>query len=191
MTDLVSEFDLDAPVAVESTMNVLDEEWCAIPGWPEYEASSLGRVRRVKASRGTVAGKILKLRLHGGYYKVSLSRNAKPRVEWVHRLVALAFHGLPSDPSMEVAHGDNCGTNNTRGNLRWDTRAGNSADRVRHGTHIQGEANPGAKLTDDAVRQIRSALSGGRTRRSQAAAYGVSIGTIDDIAVGRSWRHVK
>ncbi|NVI27306.1 hypothetical protein G4D42_29600 [Burkholderia pseudomallei] len=168
----------------------MTEIWKTIPGWPEYEASSHGRVRRVLPARGTRAGKILTPRHTCGYLKVSLSRNAKARTEWVHRLVALAFHGVPDDPLKEVAHGDNCGTNNVPTNLRWDTRAGNSADRVEHGTHIQGVANPGAKLNDAAVRTIRAELARGTARRVLAHRFAVGRATIDDIATRRSWRHV-
>lgn len=167
------------------------EEWRGVPTWPEYEASSMGRVRRVKASRGTRAGKILKQRLCDGYFKVSLSRNAQPVSEWVHRLVALAFHGVPVDPSHEVCHNDNDGTNNQYRNLRWDTRASNSADRVANGTHIRGESNPGAKLTEDQVREIRSEIGRGRTQSSIALDFGISRATVGDIATQKAWRHLN
>lgn len=176
-------------------MNILAidiaEEWRSIPGWPEYEASSHGRIRRVKSSRGTRAGKLLKQTIDTGYFKVSLSRDAQPKRDWVHRLVAMAFHGVPSDPLMEVAHKDNDGQNNIPSNLRWATRADNSADRVGHGTHIRGEANPGAKLLEDQVIKIRAALVAGIKRRTLAEMFDVSLTAIDDIAVRRTWRHIQ
>ncbi|WP_429499142.1 HNH endonuclease [Robbsia andropogonis] len=166
------------------------EVWRLIPHWPEYEASTFGRIRRVKATRGTRAGKILKLRPHDGYWKVMLRRNATPRMAWVHRLVALTFFGSPLDARMEVCHNDNDGQNNRLENLRWDTRANNSADRVAARTDIRGEKNPGAVLTEGHVRAVRKMLSQGIRKTLIARQYQVSPSTVGDIARHRTWRHV-
>lgn len=52
----------------------------------------------------------------------------------VHRLVLEAFVG-PCPEGMEGCHGDGDPTNNSLGNLRWDTATSNQLDKVRHGTH--------------------------------------------------------
>ncbi|WP_417372989.1 HNH endonuclease signature motif containing protein [Glutamicibacter protophormiae] len=49
------------------------------------------------------------------------------RQEYVHRLVAQAFHGDPP-PGFEACHNDGDPTNNYASNIRWDTRAANVLD---------------------------------------------------------------
>lgn len=57
----------------------------------------------------------------------------------VHRLVARAFLG-PCPPGQEVCHWDGDPANNRIDNLRYDTRASNSTDTVRHGRcHLVGD----------------------------------------------------
>ena len=48
----------------------------------------------------------------------------------MHRLVALAFHGLPPDKSYTVDHIDRIKTNNNASNLRWATKAEQRANRT-------------------------------------------------------------
>lgn len=58
-----------------------------IPGWPEYEISTDGAVRRIAKACGATVMKTLKWQiLKNGYAKVALCRNAKKREYLVHRL---------------------------------------------------------------------------------------------------------
>jgi hypothetical protein len=56
-----------------------------------------------------------------------------------------------------------------------------------------GQANPSAKLTEEDVRVIRSRIAICRANRTTAIArdYGVSVGTINEIANRRTWAHVE
>lgn len=120
-----------------SVENLPGEQWRPIPGWEgRYEASSLGRIKSLK--RPFVPEDRL-LRPHltqDGRWRVILSggRGLHPGF-LVHRLVALAFHGLPPTPKHEVCHGDDDRTNNTAANLRWGTKSENALDAVRNGLH--------------------------------------------------------
>lgn len=62
-----------------------------------------------------------------GYYRACIWNNdtkSKTDVK-VHRMVCMAFHGLPPAPSHEVGHKDDDRANNTPSNLYWTTRQEN------------------------------------------------------------------
>lgn len=53
-----------------------------------------------------------------------------------------------------------------------------------------GERNNGAKLTEQAVRNIRHLAKDGVSRKELALRFGVSVHTIDAIRYGRIWTHI-
>ena len=59
--------------------------------------------------------------------------NGVPKMETVHKLVALAFHGPRPSPAHEVAHGDNDVSNNRPDNIRWATVLENKEDYKKTG----------------------------------------------------------
>lgn len=161
----------------------MSEAWRDIPGHEgRYQASSLGRVRSVKS------GRILRLGVTPqGYRKVSLG--AACRDQRVHRLVLAAFVGSPL-PCEEACHSDGNRANNHLSNLRWDTRAGNHADKVKHGTTARGERNHLAKLTADDVREIRRRLAGGDLGYEIARDFNVTAANISSIRKNKTWSHI-
>lgn len=98
----------------------------------------------------------------------------KVLVRYLHRLVLEAFVGPPPIGVIHGCHGDGDTSNNTPTNLRWDTPAGNAADRIAHGTMLFGEKSPRAKLTDERVFAIRSALSAGAFQKDLAIEHSVT-----------------
>ncbi|TPM39587.1 hypothetical protein [Mesorhizobium sp. B2-3-4] len=104
------------------------------------------------------------------------------------RFMCLLAHGGPPSPEHEAAH--NCGKGHegciNPQHLRWDTSAGNHADKVEHGTIIRGEAVNTAKLNEDQVREIRR-IGSSMERRDIAAMFDVSYWTIWEIQTRRSW----
>lgn len=54
----------------------------------------------------------------------------------------------------------------------------------------RGERNTRARLTDDDVREIRTALARGETQPTIAKRYGVKQAAISDIKLGKTWKHV-
>lgn len=166
------------------------EEWAAISGFPEYEVSTLGRVRRCVDSRKYKAGFILTPRKHPrGYLWVSLSANGRMKNKLIHRLVAEAFLGSQPE-GMQVAHNDGSRTNNAVGNLRWDTASANNADRVKHGTLPRGEALPQAKLMPCDVRRIRQHVASGGAQKDMAKEFGISAAQVSRIVSAKLWAHV-
>lgn len=108
-----------------------EEIWRATPRYAGlYEASSLGRIRRVASGQGTRAGFVLKpLVGKRGYHSVNIYfAPCQRRREYVHRLVAEAFHGLSELPL--VRHLDDDPANNRPENLRHGTHPENYADAV-------------------------------------------------------------
>jgi len=108
--------------------------WRAVPGWLRYEASDEGQVRSItRVPRGKPPGLIKPVPMQNGYMMVTLCGDDGRWQVPVHRVVCMAFHGLPPTPQHEVAHGDGTRTNNRPDNLRWVTRRENMQDCERHG----------------------------------------------------------
>ena len=119
------------------------EKWRQIPGFDDYEASNLGRIRRALDGRVKKAGDLI-AQTGKRYRYVGLCPIGHPRrTIQVHILVAMAFHGLAPSPDHEVAHWDGDGLNNRAENLRWALPVENIADRTRHGRQARfiGEKN--------------------------------------------------
>lgn len=113
---------------------VEQEEWRVVPGLIYsgfYEASSLGRIK------DNVSGVITKGN-PGTYYTYRLKGVNKSF--FVHRLVATAFLGLPSDPKLVVNHIDLNKHNNRIANLEWVTQSRN----VQHAKDHYHNATPEA-----------------------------------------------
>ncbi len=102
----------------------MTEIWKPAFGFEEYyEVSSLGRVRRIKRSRGTRIGKVLRPNPAGLYNAVSLSVKQKIKTIDTHVLVCIAFHGPKPSPKHEVNHKDGDKKNDCFQNLEWATRS--------------------------------------------------------------------
>ncbi|HWL69164.1 MAG TPA: HNH endonuclease [Geminicoccus sp.] len=174
-------------------------EWRSVQGYPDYEVSNDGRVRRVTMpSRGPGRSRSLPYEIAISYDErgrpaVGLAcpgnRSGQKRFQ-VSWLVAEAFHGARPAPGYVVCHNNGDHTDNRASNLRWDTQAGNIADKRIHGTQLEGNQHPNAKLTDDEVRQIRAARAAGETLKSIAARYGVHFSLIQYIEQRKVWKHV-
>lgn len=128
--------------------NVEQEVWEDIPDWAGvYQASSHGNIRSVprtkrhKSRNGDwfdmpLKGRILRPGTHENGYKIvalsDVATGRKPRTYRVHRLVCLAFHGLPVGERCEAAHNNGIRDDNRATNLRWATHAENMADIRKH-----------------------------------------------------------
>jgi len=116
------------------------EQWRVIDVAPDYEVSSLGRVRRATDCSRYPAGTIHKgWTDKDGYQRALFRPNGKRIRPPFHQLVCTAFHGPRPSPTHQVAHGDGCRTNNRADNLRWATPLENAADCIKHGNRPRGE----------------------------------------------------
>lgn len=150
-----------------------------MPGYEGlYEVSDQGRVRNAEQ-------RVLALcNVSGGYKAVSLGKNNS---KTIHRLVAAAFIGPPPTSRSLVLHGDGNRTNNAVENLRYGSHHDNASDAISHGTQVNGERQHAAKLTVDAVYDIRNSQQ--RTC-DLALKYGVTPSCVSAIKTRKSWRHV-
>ena len=103
----------------------MEEKWKTIEGYPNYQVSSLGRVKSLNYRR-TKKEKILKLiKNRNGYLQVNLCKGKKKKNMYIHRLVASAFVQNNSIFNTEINHIDECKTNNCASNIEWSTREHN------------------------------------------------------------------
>jgi hypothetical protein len=169
-----------------------DAEWRVVYGWPNYEVSDYGNVRRAVPASGTAVGLILRPNMRKGYLSYRLYSHQNGTHVSAHVLVCAAFHGPRPSTKHEVAHWDGARTNCWKGNLRWATGLKNAADRERHGRTARGAANGFARLTEAAVAMIKGNIRNGRhgVLTMLAREHAVSLSTIHDIKVGRTWKHV-
>lgn len=165
-----------------------EEIWKDIPEWEGlYQASSLGRIRRMKATTNTKVGQILKPGWNGAYHIIALSnRPALKKTYLLHNVIALTFSG-PRPDGMDIDHVDGNKKNNTAENLQYVTRSENHYRAVALGLWPVGLRNGNAKLSDDQIRQIRTRPEGLKTL---AAEFGVDRTTIWSIRTWRTGKHV-
>lgn len=74
------------------------------------------------------------------------------------------------------------------------TKADNNEDANAKGRSsggsLPGEASPVARLTDDAVREIRTRVAAGEQHTALARELGVCKQTIGNVVSGKTWSHV-
>jgi len=118
------------------------EGWAIVEGFPAYEVSDRGRVRRIgRAARngaghggGARIGRVLKAHevAPGSYLVVQLWRDGRPSTRLVHCLVAAAFI-RPCPPGHEVNHKDGDKQQPAAWNLEYLTRPDNMRHAYRTG----------------------------------------------------------
>ena len=166
--------------------------WRTVPGYPAYEVSVDGVVRRCQGFRCRRAHRVLVPFIRpNGYAQVILYRDGRRQRFGVHQLVALAFLGPKPSPLHQVAHLDGQRLNNHVSNLAWLLPIENDAHKDLHGTRLRGSQIHSAKLVEAQVLLIRQALAVGIRQCVLALAYGVSDSTVSLIARAKTWRHVR
>jgi hypothetical protein len=185
-------------------------EWRPCVGLPGYEVSCDGRVRSVPRVRAyNVAGKrpfnitvrgveiTPKVKADNGrpVALIVTPRFGKRRLlRYVHRLVLEAFVG-PCPAGMECCHNDGDFRNNRVENLRWDTRAGNVRDAIKHGTLRppaikRGAEHPQARFSEDDVREMRRLFATGISQGRIARSFSTYQSVVHGIVSGKSWAHI-
>lgn len=163
--------------------------WKDVPGYEGlYKVSSDGRVLSFHKHP---QGKLLAPALHtSGYQNVGLYRNGSGRSWLVHQLVMLAFVG-PPPVGTEINHKSGDKHDNRLENLEYVTHADNKRHAMTLPTHVVGERNGQARLTEQDVRQIKLLLRDGMKIATIARRYGVVFQTIGNIKTGYAWGHVS
>ena len=128
-------------------MEKLKIEWRDVPGHEGYMVNSLGEVwgktRIVEKTRkngkkysSKKKGQKLKGFKCNAYLYCSLDGGKKMGI---HRVVCMAFHGMPDEKRREVAHLDGNAQNNVPDNLAWVTHSENEQMKKAHGTYYIGK----------------------------------------------------
>lgn len=111
------------------------EIWKSIPGFQHYEASNLGRIRRIET------GRIMQPSMSKGYWHTLLCENGKRSIHRLHKLVCLAFHGRRPDGYV-INHKDGNKTNNLPENLEYTTQKKNMHHAIELGLFDQTKHSP-------------------------------------------------
>jgi hypothetical protein len=170
----------------------MKEEWRDIPGFENYQASSLGRIRsldryitcehagysRTVLTKGCVLRTAVGNKI--GYLYVIPCINKVRVTARVHHLVALAFKG-PRPSGLHVAHDDGNHLNNRPSNLIYKTVAANRHDSVKHGRY---------SLLSVDVKSIRKAIAKGERNVAIAKRYNVQPQLISHIKNKRAYAAV-
>ena len=107
-------------------------------------------------------------------------------IRGAHRVMCVVAHGKPPTLKHEAAHA--CGRRdcvNPR-HISWKTPSDNRKDKLLHNTHVRGERNHKAKLTEADVRYIKR-MRGIITGRALAERYGVTPALISRIYNKQCW----
>lgn len=159
-------------------------EWRFVVGYePNYLVSENGDIFSIPRTK-TRGGLVQPALNERGYPRVCLYGDTKSS-EYVHHIVANAFLGpRPEGAIIRHLNGDSTFCRYT--NLAYGTIAENEADKEAHGRVLRGENAPSAKLTWDAIREIRSAK--GKIKQVELATqYDVARSTIQRIQAGQTW----
>lgn len=169
------------------------ERWKVIPGWSAYEASTLGKIRRIVPAISKKAGKCLKTKPNNaGYLVLHLSMHGRAKWVYVHHLIALTFKG-PRPPGKFVSHENDRKTDNSARNLKYRTPTKNVALAIQRGLWKPacGENHVHAKLNARKVRRIRQlAAEGLLSHAAIGRKFGVTRTAVDLVVQRKSWKHV-
>jgi HNH endonuclease/NUMOD4 motif len=162
------------------------EEWRTVAEFPDYEVSTLGRLRSLKSGEAKILSGTIGTH---GYTAFILRKadNPKPYRRTLHRLMAVAFLPNPLGLS-DVAHQDGDPSNRALSNLRWSTHRDNQLDMRRHGTMQDGEKCCTAKLTQEQALEIILRVRAGEKQNAIAAEYRLSKAQICRIVNGSRWK---
>lgn len=171
------------------------ERWLPVPvkGYEHlYEVSDLGRVRSSTKRNKWPAGHLVKCWPNSdGYPSVILSQGDTDYRQPVHKLVLLAFVGIPKPPNIVCRHLDGDRRNSRLSNLCWGTCQENSKDMLSHGTVRRGESAGSSKLTEKEIRKIRKACIAAReTQQEIANRFGIHRSHLCRIVAGTTWKHL-
>jgi len=130
-----------------------------------------------------------------GYGVVQLGRGLG--VAKAHRVAYIDSHGhheievLPGNPGGVIRHDCDNRLCVRPDHLRFGSQKNNVQDIKDRDRQAVGEEMPHAKLTEEAVLDIREKRRHGMTLQDLADQHDVSVGLIHGVVTGKRWRHVE
>ena len=173
------------------------ERWVVVNGYPNYEVSTMGRIRNRKTGRLRKAKPITSGRAASYHRILQLYRNSVSTTKSIHRLVGENF--LPMTGGCILHRDENLPPDevNSLQNLYVGSLGDNARDCRDKGRlklpDNKGSANSNARLCSEDVRTIRQLHSDDSINHSVSSLmqlYGVSKGCIQGILSRRNWRHI-
>lgn len=133
-------------------------------------------------------------RLEGKKMKITNDRgrflvNLRGKNRHISRLLALNFIDNPENKPA-ACHRDGKLYNNSVENLYWGTNKENEADKILHGTKVEGVKCWNAKLDKNKVEIIQRLSSSGLSQRAIATKMEVSQFAIACVLTGKTWKHL-
>lgn len=155
-----------------------------------YSVDSAGAIW-LESPRGA-SRRVAKLtRMPDGYLRLWMRAGRFSAPVLAHRVVAIAFLGLPPDDKPEVNHKNGIKSDNLPANLEWVSPLENTHHAHASGLCAagirRGSANGRAKVTAEDVANIRARRAAGEPLRDIAADYPLSLVAISKIARGETW----
>lgn len=166
------------------------EQWKQIPNFPDYEVSSLGKIRRLTPpKRSRDYGPINGSKFRGYIFACLRSPSGEKKRVPVHRAVMLAFCG-PSE--LHVNHINGTKDDNRLENLEYVTDHENR----QHAKHVldafpKGTKHPNAKLTEADVHRIFKMIDQGLSDPFIAKIIGCTGPNVWMIRKGKTWAHLS
>jgi hypothetical protein len=168
--------------------------WLPIPGFTKYHVSNTGLIKTFNHyAKGKTAIMKPAMNRQGYLGTMLLGDDGKYHSIKVHRMVCLAFHGIPETP-LTVNHINHIKSDNRAENLEWMTHSENSREAYHAGLFFspKGEQVGNSILKEHQVREIRAKfIPRVYGRKKLAEEYGVKPCTIKDIITRRSWDWLK
>jgi hypothetical protein len=122
----------------EGTAIIEQDIWKAVPGFPRYEVSTQGNIRRNKYT-DNLGRTYIRRNIQGrkstriGTRVVLCNQGCKDYI--LARVIATTFYGYPLDTELTVNHIDGNRANNNIGNLELITREENTQHAHEHGLY--------------------------------------------------------
>lgn len=118
----------------------MQERFLPVPGFPMYEVSDRGRIRRISWADGRAwPPRYKKIKLGGNLKLCDSGRNWETCIA---RVMLITFVGPPSFPEAHARHLDDDRSNNKLENLAWGSAQDNADDKVRNGGTTKGLPHP-------------------------------------------------
>lgn len=169
----------------------MNEKWKPIHGYENYSISNFGLVMRTVSAKAWPAPRMMAQSFTKvKYFSLTLWKNGEGKRFLVHRLVAEAFIG-PRPPGMTINHKSGDTRDNHADNLEYCTPGDNSRHAARLGLLMCGEKCWAARLTAEAVIQIRREVRQGMTHADAGRRHGVGRKHIWQIVTRKRWKHLE
>ena len=190
-------------IQVLKIYHINKEIWKDIPGYEgSYQVSNIGRVRSFDREFIDSIGRrrLLKGRVffshksRTGYIGIRLHsaiRQKKRKSFLTHRLVLMAFKGMPTKKRPHCNHINGIKTDNRIENLEWCSNKENVRHAYRIGLCKRGEGNHLSKLKEKDVLMAIELLKRDVSTKEISKRLNISICNISSINIGATWKHLS